>query len=104
MARELKSVANQLMAIPTLGADEEAVDAVLDFATAVQGFAGVLETQNDPATLVEAFLRGIEGDITGKALEMKQSQDSAVRQLGDAELRLVRARAALTARYNVEFL
>jgi hypothetical protein len=75
----------------------------LRVATLCEQKANFIENSNNPAVLVEAFLRGADGDPFGLAVE----QARAVRQL-QANYESVRQegfrlRAALTAHYGIEF-
>jgi hypothetical protein len=103
LASRWVSIADEMRSLPTLDVDEEAVQLVLDYATALTHLAAAVRATNDPSTYVEAFLRGADGDPFGKALEMKASQDAAFRELQTVEQRLARVRANLTARHHQQF-
>ncbi len=103
IASQFRRAADRMSALPTLGVDPEAVQLVLDYSAALTGVSGAIEQSNSPETYLEAFLRGADGDPFGKALELKNSKDAAVRQLADVEQRMARVRAALTATYARQF-
>jgi len=96
-------VAAQLKGIPTLGVDLDAVDCALTLARAFDAMATFLESSNSPAMLLDAFIRGYQGDTLGIYNELSVANRQVGELMRGAANRCDEVRALLTARYGVEF-
>jgi hypothetical protein len=103
MVTRIRQMAAQVRAIPTSEVDPDAVQCGLDVACALKDFADLVEANNSPVVLVEAFLRGLGGDPLGKGAEMLEAQSALQGQCQQVQTRLDNTRAILSSRYGVEF-
>jgi hypothetical protein len=103
MAKEFNRIASGIADLPTLGVDSVAVDCGVDLIRLLNNTSMHVKKYSDPDKLLEAFMRGITGDITGVGRERREEFDSLMKQGERAQDRFNKARAALTARYEIEF-
>lgn len=89
--------------LPTLGVDEIAVDCALDVALTMTTYANAIKSIENADRLLESVVRGLFGDPLGVAKEMAAEQNDVSRRIQAMIEHLRRARARLTARYEMEF-
>jgi hypothetical protein len=88
---------------PTLGIDPDLVAWALRMADLLEQRADLIERSRNPALLAEAFVRGWNGDPFGVAVELNQAERGWVAACQAHKRDWNRLRAALTARYGVQF-
>lgn len=88
---------------PTLGIDSDLVAWALQMADLLEQRAALIEQSRSPVLLAEAFLRGWSGDPFGVAIELNQAERGWVAACQAHKQEWNRLRAALTARYGVQF-
>lgn len=93
----------KIRVLPTSDVDQDAVQCGVDAATVLANLAGYIDHANDPARLVEAFLRGAAGDPFGSAAESLSTHSALGQQIQQLDTEFDNARAILSSRYGVEF-
>ncbi|MBX9582363.1 MAG: hypothetical protein K2X87_18835 [Gemmataceae bacterium] len=88
---------------PTLGIDPDLVAWALRMADLLERRAALIAQSRSPALLAEAFVRGWNGDPFGVAIELNQAEREWVAACRAHRQEWNRLRAALTARYGVQF-
>lgn len=88
---------------PTLGIDPDLVAWALRMADLLEQRADLIEQSRNPALLAEAFVRGWTGDPFGVAIELNQAERAWVAACRAHREEWNRLRAALTARYGIQF-
>jgi hypothetical protein len=102
-ARGLRAAAAVIRRQPTLGIDPDLVNWALGMADLMERRAELIERSRSPALLAEAFARGWGGDPFGAALELNQEERALLADFREHSRAWHRLRAALTARYGVQF-
>lgn len=102
--QELRLRADALRRIPTLNVDLAAVEMMIELSTFYDQLAGAFERAGSVSTYVDAFLRGMSGDIAGPGRELSQEQKVLQDEATRIEGRLAYVRAALTSYYGVDFI
>lgn len=103
MAALFRQAVAKIRALPTSDVDQDAVQCGIDAATVFANLAGYIDHENDPARLVEAFLRGAAGDPFGPAADSLSTHSALGQQLQQIAIEFDNARAILSSRYGVEF-
>lgn len=98
-----RSAARQIRTCPTLGVDPDLVNWSLRMATVLDQRADLIDTSRNPAMLAEAFIRGLNGDPLGVAIELNQAERAWVANWRAVVRDNDQLRATLTARYQFEF-
>lgn len=99
----LRRISQWIRDLPVLDVDPDVVGWANDVATVAEQKANLIDNSNDPVLLLEAFIRGADGDAFSVSRELLaasrqwNSNYEAVRREG------FRLRAVLTARYRLEF-
>ena len=93
----------QIRDLATADVDPDAVQCGNDVATVLGNVADFIEQSNNPALLVEAFVRGAAGDPFGTTAEALDAQSAVGQQVKQVQTELANARAILSSRYGVEF-
>jgi hypothetical protein len=88
---------------PTLGIDADLVAWALRMADLLEERAELISRSRNAALLAEAFMRGWNGDPFGVAIELNQAERAWVAACRAHKQEWNRLRAALTARYGVQF-
>jgi hypothetical protein len=100
---ELERVASALENLPTLGVDLDAVQSSLYAAKTFRNMAAFLEKHNAPNKGAEVFIRGVLGDPLGPINELNAEKRELQQQGRTMVEKFNQTRAALTARYEMEF-
>lgn len=101
--RAFRHAARVIRNNPTLGVDPELVGWALRMATVLEQRADLIEASQSPALLAEAFIRGMDGDPFGAAIEWNQAERSWMANSRAVMQERYQVRATLTARYGIEF-
>jgi hypothetical protein len=101
--RALRGAARLIRQNPTLGVDPELVNWALRMATILEQRADLTEDSRSPDLLIEAFARGLSGDPAGVAIELNQAERAWLANSRSVTRERYQLRAALTARYGIEF-
>lgn len=99
----LRSAARVIRQNSTLGVDPDLVNWALRMATILDQRADLTENSENPALLIEAFARGLKGDPLGVAVELNQTERAWLENSRAVTRERYQVRAALTARYGVQF-
>ena len=99
----LRSAADAIAMLPAVGVDEQAIRAGLSTKVLFDALADHAEYTQDPLRLVEAFVRGWQGDPFGTALEVAESEREINRQMRLWQHQIDEARALLSSKYGIEF-
>lgn len=88
---------------PTLGIDLDLVAWALRMADLLEQRATLIEQSRSPDAVAETLMRGWNGDPFGVVLEMGQAEKALVAAIKKHKQDWNYLRAALTARYKIQF-
>jgi hypothetical protein len=103
LAKTLSDVSKEIADLPTLGVDEDAVDCGNDLSQHLGQVANFLKNSQSGDRALEAIIRGVAGDLFGVAIEVAKEQRDLANRTQQVDEKMQRARAKLTARYEMEF-
>ncbi len=89
--------------MPTLNVDPQAVELGLTTASLLTRMADHAQFQQSRELVLESFIRGLNGDPFGASQELQQKHRALGQELQQLQEKMVRTRAELTERYQVEF-
>jgi hypothetical protein len=89
--------------LPTAGVDPEAVKTCLSVAALFKAKADVSDAITSPAFLMEAFIRGADGDPFGASMDGFYADNAVNERYKIVREQVVRTRALLSSRYGREF-
>jgi len=98
-----RRAAEQIRVLGTVDVDTDAVRCGNDVATLFVNVADNIEHSNSPDMWVEAFLRGLSGDLFGPTLDSLDANSAISQQAKQVQTEVENARAILSSRYRVEF-
>lgn len=99
----VERVADRIARLPVLHVDSAVVDLATDYVRLLRQFATAHRRQSDPKAFVEAFYRGLSGDIFGPGLDALQENKAFAQQYEELRHRTTQMRAALSQHYGIEF-
>jgi hypothetical protein len=98
-----RKIAESIEALPTAGVDQDAVTAGLALAALFKAKADVDETISSPAFLMQAFIRGANGDPFGASLDGLNANNAVNQRSKLVREKMRQTRAILSSRYGREF-
>jgi len=98
-----RKIAESIEALPTAGVDQDAVTAGLALAALFKAKADVDETISSPAFLMQAFIRGANGDPFGASLDGLNANNAVNQRSKLVREKMRQTRSILSSRYGREF-
>lgn len=103
MQKSLRGCSAAIKRMPMLNVDPQAVQLGLTTASLFTRMADHAKFQQSPALMLESLMRGLNGDPFGASQELQQKHRALGQELQQLQETVVRVRAELTERYQVEF-
>lgn len=103
VSNALRGVSNWIRDLPVLDVDQDVVGWAQNVATVAEQKANLIDNSNDPVLLLEAFMRGADGDAFGVSRELLAASRQWTANYDAVRREGFRLRAELTARYRIEF-